>query len=243
MADPVSYVVHPSDIALQDTAAYNERFNEIIYLRNLAQDESDSLRKSNIIETMHGIATEIEDFFSDDTTVADIGPLLDLWEVEGKGSFGSVAPQMQAYEDSIKLASIHSDSSGIDLSPEQNQQAIAGLDAKKKALDDIQAYSDEWSAYYDETQSKMTSLWNRYEAIKDADPDKDWWAESRFVWWGLADPDNAIQEEIAALGNEYRQLDMASKSGPLPTAIGQKLDRVKTDYTLALEALNNLKGE
>ena len=243
MADPVLYDLNISDIALEDTAAYNQWFNTIITLRDKAAAETDSIRAAQYTEAMHGIVAKMEQDLSDDTSVVSIGPLIDKWEVEGKGSFGSVAPQMQAYEDSIKLASIHSDSSGIDLSPEQNQQAIAGLDAKKKALDDIQAYSDEWSAYYDETQSKMTSLWNRYEAIKDVDPDKDWWPESRFVWWGLADPDNAIQEEIAALGNEYRQLDMASKSGPLPIAIGQKLDQAKTDYTLALEALNNLKGE
>ena len=243
MADPTIHRLHPSDIALEDTAAYNQWFNTIITLRDKAAAETDSTRAAQYTEAMHGIVAKMEQDLSDDTSVVSIGPLIDMWEVEGKGSFGSVAPQMQAYEDSIKLASIHSDSSGIDLSPEQNQQAIAGLDAKKKALDDIQAYSDEWSAYYDETQSKMTSLWNRYEAIKDVDPDKDWWPESRFVWWGLADPDNAIQEEIAALGNEYRQLDMASKSGPLPIAIGQKLDQAKTDYTLALEALNNLKGE
>ena len=88
----------------------------------------------------------------------------------------------------------------------------------------------------------MTSLWNRYEAIRNTDPDKDWWAESRFVWWGLADPDNAIQDEIAALGNEYRQQDIRRMQSMKPV-LNSQLARAQTDYDAALKALNNLKGE
>ena len=246
MADPIAHNLHPSDIALEDTASYNQWFNAIVTLRDKAAEETDTVRAAQYTEAMHGIVSKMEQDLSDDTSVVSIGPLIDMWEVEGGGSFGSFAVQMKEEEDAAKLALIHSDSSGIDLSPEQKTQAIAGLDAKKKVLDDLQARSDEWDVVRTTAENNMTTLWNRYEAIKDTDPDKDWWAESRFVWWGLADPDNAIQEEIAVLGQEYRQQDAMRITSLQPTLQGAgplpgQIDRAQTDYTSALEALNNLK--
>ena len=242
MADPVSYTIQSTDIALQDTAAYNERFQMLVDLRKLIQDNPDDPRAVEYESRMHNIVAEMEDIFSSDTTVANIGPLLDSWELEGGGSFGSFAPQMAEKEAIANLELIHSDSSGIDLSPEQNKQAIAGLDAKKARLDELQTRSDEWAEVHTTAKENMTSLWNRYEAIRDTDPDKDWWAESRFVWWGLADPDNAIQDEIAALGNEYRHQDIRRMQSMQP-GLGSQLSRAQTDYDAALKALNNLKGE
>jgi len=242
MADPTIHRLHPSDIALEDTASYNQWFDAIVTLRDKAAAETDTLRANQYRQAMHGIVSTMEGDLGDDSTIVDIGPMLDMWEVEGGGSFGSFAPQMAEEEALANLELIHSDSSGLDLSPEQNKQAIAGLDAKKARLDELQTTSDEWAEIHTTAKENMTSLWNRYEAIRNTDPDKDWWAESRFVWWGLADPDNAIQDEIAALGNQYRHEDTRRMQSMQP-GLGSVLARAQTDYDSALKALNNLKGE
>jgi len=238
-----SHRLHPLDIALKDTAAFNTIFNQIADYKDLADDAPDDTTKGYYLAEMHKISDDFEAFLSNDSTIVDIGPFFEMWVEEGGKSFSPFVIQMSEAEQAAKLATIHSDTSGIDLSPEQKTQAVAGLDASKAELDEINQYSKEWADHYATAEQNMTSLWNRYEAIKDADPDKDWWAESRFVWWGLADPDNAIQEEIAALGNEYRKWDIASKSGPLPAVIDSQRDKAQSNYDRALEALNNLKGE
>jgi len=263
MAHTITHNLHPSDVALEDTTSYNQWFNTIVTLRDKAEAATDSTQKAQYIEAMHGVVSHMEGQLSDDSTAVDIGPMLDMWEVEGGKSFGAFAEQMAEGELEASFTNLFSsintdqygntgaylfDAKDYDLSSEQTTEALQGVVDKKKTFDKLQERSDAWDATRTSAEDKMTTLWNRYEDIKEIDPDKDWFAESRFVWWGLADPDNAIQEEIATLGREYRNQDAIrlaaiqpglQGAGPFPGT----LDRAKTDYTSALEALNNLKGE
>ena len=244
MADRKIRNVHPNEIALADTAAYNERFQTLVDLRKLIQDNPDDPKAVEYESRMHNIVAEVEDFFSDDTTEANIEPLLNMWEVEGKKSFGTFAPDMLDNERAEALDLLHtSGGANLNLSKEQSAEFIADIDAKKEDYEKAHARSQEWSIFRNQNQNKMTGLWHRYQDLTAADPDNDFLGESRAVWWGWATPDNEIQKEIAAGGVEYRKLSAQNMAGAPPGALQSIEDRAEGLYISALEALNKLQGE
>ena len=81
MADPTIHRLHPSDIALEDTASYNQWFDAIVTLRDKANTETDTAKADQYRQAMHGIVSTMEGDLGDDSTIVDIGPMLDMWEV------------------------------------------------------------------------------------------------------------------------------------------------------------------
>ena len=150
MADPISYNLHPSDIALEDTTSYNTWFNTILTLKEKAEAATDTASAAQYTEAMTGIVAKMEADLSDDTTVVDIGPLFDMWRIEGKGSFGSFAQQMLEEETVDSYDAIMALESFPNLTAEETKSIQDGL---KGAHDYHESVSKRDAAYNHAKQS------------------------------------------------------------------------------------------
>jgi hypothetical protein len=243
MSDIKVRILHPTDIALEDTAAYNQTFRAITTLRDYANKSENDDEKAQYTLAMNDLVSKVESGLSDDSTVIDIGPFLDAWEVEGGKSFAPFTEQMYNLEREEKMAGLVNNPTNLKLNKDQQSLAIQNVKDRKKSLDAVEAWHDEWMSWHDNANREMETLWSRYEEIKDVDPDNDWMGESRFVWWGLASPDNSIQEEIAALGERYRMINTSVMQAPLPEMIKANFNMHNDKYNHALTALEKLQGD
>ena len=254
MADPISYNLHPSDIALEDTASYNQWFNAIVTLRDKASGETDSTRAAQYTEAMHGIVAKMEQDLSDDTSVVSVGPLIDMWEVEGKGSFGSFAQQMLEGETVDSYDAIMALKSFPNLTVEETQSIQGGL---KGAHDYHESVSNRDAAYNHTKRSSdnmQGALWDQYDKLYEANPDGrlNAWG----IWRGLSEPNNPIEHKIDETNQLYwtekraqteRTKQQAAlqnmQEGVMPGMVTGTAASTKAEYDRLLEASLDLLGE
>ena len=205
-------------------------------------------------------ATDIENFVSSISGVSNRDALFGLYDqaISGKDSalhepfFNAVEAQLGVVDAGEEYMQYKGYSSGGDpegtkdvgsLIPSQKELALQSLESLNRDIGADSTYVAEYDAITESLEEVQDYSYDRFLELAKLDPDNvDPWllpSRARLVWWGMADPSNDIEEEIARLGGDYRGAKGTAGQRPFKYPVEERLEenrakRIEMERTLKL---------
>ena len=129
------------------------------------------------------------------------------------------------------------------LIPSQKELALQSLESLNRDIGADSTYVAEYDAITESLEEVQDYSYDRFLELAKLDPDNvDPWllpSRARLVWWGMADPSNDIEEEIARLGGDYRGAKGTAGQRPFKYPVEERLEenrakRIEMERTLKL---------
>ena len=204
--------------------------------------------------------TDLEDFVSGILGVSDKNTLFGLYDqaVSGKPSelhepfFNAIEAQLgvedvgaeyMKYKGFVDPNAPLEDKDIGTLIPSQKELALKSLASINQEIAADSTYMAEYDAITESLDEMQDYSYDRFIELAKIDPDNvDPWllpSRARMVWWGMVNPSNEIEEEIARLGGDYRGATGLAHQRPLAYPVEERLEenrakRIEIETTLKL---------
>ena len=129
------------------------------------------------------------------------------------------------------------------LIPSQKELALQSLSSLNEQIGADSTYVAEYDAITESLEEVQDFSYDRFLELAKIDPDNvDPWllpSRARMVWWGMANPSNEIEEEIARLARDYRGATGTAGQRPFKYPVEERLEenrakRIEMERTLKL---------